>query len=850
MSDFPQIFAFYSFKGGVGRSMAVLNLAYALAARQRNVLVLDMDLEAPGLSGFLHRKEEIAGFASRDMVDLVAWAASAALPLDVESFPPLADYAVAVQREKLEEISVGRDPGRLDIIPVEEGRSYYDRLASLTMGSRDQDALVRMGSVLRAWLKSLRFPIEVPEYYGPNAEREAYYDYVLVDSRTGITETGGLCIGPLSDQLVILTALNDQNVQGTRRFLEEVGILGRATRSADTLPAAEETLSRSEFKPYLVVASLVPAGEIETKRMRLEQLDAALGRVDVKLSYHPRLALSESIFTRDYRDEYLTREYFELLEQILRMAGDGDIQVPRESPFLHPRSPSTSGDALRLLVRSAPEASSRALLDQLIKTASFEEIKDETDLILWDRVYQVHSSSDMMDPSLRWRILEAWARLLSHWGSQTKDPELAKLRFDAALKKCEEMEKSPGMSVSEIASARLTRAHICMRKGDQYKAIHDYTFVLSLEEASTDVRAQALFHRGIAYSEIGERENTIADYTSLLSWSNAPVELKFGALVNRGVEYGSNNDPDKALTDFTSALMLNFESALTHMANPGKESNEALPNLIRPSSMSVVGSELILNALFNRAVTYFRRGDYGKAITDYTALLSLPKVPLGLRVRALINRGASYKLKGELEKAIIDYTSVLSLPGASGEYRVNALINRAVAYGQLGKAEEALADYGSVLTLPGATVEQRIDALVNRALVLSQDKEPEKAIAEWTSVLSLPDVPIERKANALLNRGWVHFVSGRIHEAIEDSRQSIILDPKNCTAHGNLALALLVSGKIHEAMASYDTAITLADSSDLKDMVDDLNKVIAERGPIAGADEALMRIKARRIFQP
>lgn len=31
--DFPQIFTFYSFKVGVGRSMAVLNAAYALAAK-------------------------------------------------------------------------------------------------------------------------------------------------------------------------------------------------------------------------------------------------------------------------------------------------------------------------------------------------------------------------------------------------------------------------------------------------------------------------------------------------------------------------------------------------------------------------------------------------------------------------------------------------------------------------------------------------------------------------------------------------------------------------------------------------------------------------------------------------
>src|ERR1019366_1396294 len=44
---------FYSFKGGVGRSLALLNAAYTLAGRGRHVLVVDMDLEAPGISSFL-----------------------------------------------------------------------------------------------------------------------------------------------------------------------------------------------------------------------------------------------------------------------------------------------------------------------------------------------------------------------------------------------------------------------------------------------------------------------------------------------------------------------------------------------------------------------------------------------------------------------------------------------------------------------------------------------------------------------------------------------------------------------------------------------------------------------------
>jgi len=35
---------------------------------------------------------------------------------------------------------------------------------------------------------------------------ETPYDYVLVDSRTGITEIGGLCWDALADRLVVITA--------------------------------------------------------------------------------------------------------------------------------------------------------------------------------------------------------------------------------------------------------------------------------------------------------------------------------------------------------------------------------------------------------------------------------------------------------------------------------------------------------------------------------------------------------------------------------------------------------------------------------------------------------------------
>jgi hypothetical protein len=44
-----RILTFYSYKGGTGRTMALANVAWILASRGKRVLMIDWDLEAPGL---------------------------------------------------------------------------------------------------------------------------------------------------------------------------------------------------------------------------------------------------------------------------------------------------------------------------------------------------------------------------------------------------------------------------------------------------------------------------------------------------------------------------------------------------------------------------------------------------------------------------------------------------------------------------------------------------------------------------------------------------------------------------------------------------------------------------------
>src|ERR1700685_190133 len=55
------VYTFYSFKGGAGRSMALANVAALLAKWGRSVLVIDWDIEAPGIEKFFITNDSPSG---------------------------------------------------------------------------------------------------------------------------------------------------------------------------------------------------------------------------------------------------------------------------------------------------------------------------------------------------------------------------------------------------------------------------------------------------------------------------------------------------------------------------------------------------------------------------------------------------------------------------------------------------------------------------------------------------------------------------------------------------------------------------------------------------------------------
>lgn len=184
------IVTFYSYKGGVGRSFCLANVAVQLARWGNRVLCVDFDLDAPGLHEYF--RPFLNGSPARGLVEVVAG--------EVEWHDAVEPVAVP-EAEGLALLAAGR---------MDE--TYADRAQSLSWPDlfEHHDLGWRFEKIRQEWV--------------------AEYDYVLIDSRTGITDIGGICTAQLPDVLLLCVAPNQQNLDGT------LDVARRASLARDRLP--------------------------------------------------------------------------------------------------------------------------------------------------------------------------------------------------------------------------------------------------------------------------------------------------------------------------------------------------------------------------------------------------------------------------------------------------------------------------------------------------------------------------------------------------------------------------------------------------------------------------------------
>jgi hypothetical protein len=189
--------AFYSYKGGVGRSLLLANAARFLVTLGKGVVALDFDFEAPGLhyklGGEVGRKLNLSKSGG-----VVPYLLATSTGADSTSL-----------KEHLVDVSFGQEvKGWLRLMPAGPApdRAYWSALRALGERLRFDDP---SGSGL---LAVLDLQARIEEELNP--------DYLLVDARTGVTEIGALATTVLADIVLCLFAANLESLDGTVTVVE------------------------------------------------------------------------------------------------------------------------------------------------------------------------------------------------------------------------------------------------------------------------------------------------------------------------------------------------------------------------------------------------------------------------------------------------------------------------------------------------------------------------------------------------------------------------------------------------------------------------------------------------------
>jgi tetratricopeptide (TPR) repeat protein len=202
LSTSGEVITFYSYKGGTGRTMALSNIA-VLLARQQNattpVLMIDWDLEAPGLHHYFPDQHHEAKPGVLELFE----ACRERLQRH-RNGAGLDDEALA--HEVLEAVGWEQYVSRVDqssqLYLMRAGRfddSYGERLAAL----RWEDLFHTCPALFRCFADRL----------------SRHFRYVLVDSRTGRTDSAGICTTLLPRKLVVVFTPNRQSLEGVQALV-------------------------------------------------------------------------------------------------------------------------------------------------------------------------------------------------------------------------------------------------------------------------------------------------------------------------------------------------------------------------------------------------------------------------------------------------------------------------------------------------------------------------------------------------------------------------------------------------------------------------------------------------------
>lgn len=829
-----RIVTFYSYKGGTGRSMSLANAAWMLAHAGKKVLVIDWDLEAPGLHRYfrpflvdpeLHHTEGVIDF-------LVNFASEAATPVGKDEplkkdwyveHADILKYAVSLK------YTFGDRGGGIDFIgPGRQCSTYAIRVNTFNW----QNFYDRLGG----W----------PFIEAMKTRLREEYDYILIDSRTGVSDTSGVCTVQLPDTVVLCFTLNNQSIEGVLAVARSIVAQRPDGVNLLPVPTRVESAEKEKLKRLSKRAQRL-FQELEENNTRFK--DENYWR-QVAVPYVPFYAYEEVLasFIDEKDDPVNLIQPSEYLAGLLN--GDKSLELAIKS------DPSVRRNILAMYEGSTP-AQTPASSSETGDPRTIEQARTwrkQVQIAMRRWVGSLYNQSDILSDSL---LVEG-----AYWAPREPDllNEQEKGYFQWSLKRRKSKNQSAllgGVSFLVIGliiygvfrfgsslgskdetKALFVEARELESKGNTAGALGVYSRALELRPSDPVL----LFARASLQTKMDRRADAIRDLEASLDLDPGRRETYLLLAQNyrlQGNLAQSENSIRRAMTNgFSSAEIQEYLGQYLEELNRIDEaidaykkskaqsrSAEKLATLYARRAELKVQAKALVEAIGDygqailanpsdeflvsrRAELHVETQQWTPAITGYTLANELhpDRYKEGLAY-ALIERAEAIPMT-HLEAKFPDLERSISLRATAHLWR--AYLSRGMLYALKRDADRAIDDFK--LAVLEAPQEKKYLGKLELGKAYALKGNWDSSIQSFSEVLTL-GLDAKQRVPVLLGRGDSYFQSGKYTQAIADFQEVLANSPSNSQAYSSIALAYAKLGDHEKTIEALGNLINL-DKSD------------------------------------
>jgi tetratricopeptide (TPR) repeat protein len=767
------IYTFYSFKGGVGRSMALANIAELLYNRGLKVLMIDFDLEAPGLERYFDVKK--AKYNANDVIEqrgvidlLVSYKDLRSLPM-----PPASPNNTTENHEDSFPYPV--EPVSNFIVPIYEGGKNGGTLSIMPAGRRAGDQFTRYAERVRSfawddfyakWDGELFF-----EWFRKQVAAKNLFDIVLIDSRTGVTEMGGVCSYQLADVVMMCVAPNYQNLDGSLKL-------------ANSLARSELIEKARKGRPLslLFIPSRVEQGLGDKLTAFKERFDAVFSSltpeklryekgafVDLMVPYAVDYAFTEDVAVREPdspKAVYLNQAFEKIVAIMAQLE-------PESSPFAMLYAPKDETEQLIKLAEEifaqfteAEQQLARKLFVQLVRPSRSDDRSEDSrthiNLSSLDEptrqiarklsearllVIERDSASEDRVQFAQEALIRKWQRL-QQWVQEDLDFLLWRQGLQSNMT---DWDKNRQDSSTLLRGSRLNAAKDWQdsRREDLTESEKLY-IQLSLQKR---LRSRLIYIGNILLVSIMVLV-TLQTYLRQTKIQEIEKKAQAAQMNGQGLEKAANNEIDSAIENYNQAIKLD---------------------------------ENFSDAYYNRAKAYITKGDYDRAIADLEQVTKLQPA----LAEAYYDLGVAWQKTGNPDQALLNLNRAIEL---NSDYK-EAYKARATVYLEQDKLDMAIADLNNVIK----SDLQDAESYSKRGLAYQSLKQYDQALADYNKAISLkPDY-----AEAYLNRGQLYQIQNNRSAAVADLKIAAKSADDKVSSKANKALEPLGQTVVQRVYIEY-----------------------------------------------